>query len=270
MKTHIPRPHRLAACGFACAAGLLLSSCAATTHTSEPTNINFLPKMVFIPAGEFTMGKEGEADHSPAHAVHLDAFYIDRFEVTNAEYLEFCQATDRRLPMFWGMDEFHSGPDFPYHPVVGVSWRDATAYAQWAGKRLPTEAEWEYAARGGLVAMDYPHGNEVTPEDANYYRHDAPELVDGTHRVGGYPANGYGLYDMAGNVAEWVNDNYAQDYYVRSPNTNPPGPDDGKFRVFRGGGWHSGPGCTRVHYRNALPRNWLDFNVGFRCAKDAD
>ena len=226
--------------------------------------------MVFIPAGEFVMGKDGEADHSPAHTVRLNAFYIDICEVTNYQYLEFCEATDRALPMFWGMEEFHCGPDFPHCPVVSVSWRDADAYAEWVGKRLPTEAEWEYAARGGLEGMDYPNGNEISPKAANYYRHDAVELVDGTHSVGGYPPNGYGLYDMAGNVNEWVADWYDPDYYAVSSADNPQGPEDGRFRVIRGGGWHSGPSCNRVFHRCGLPRSWLDFNVGFRCARDAE
>ncbi len=221
-------------------------------------------ELVLIPGGEFLMGKDEEDDHGPAHKVYIDSFYIDKYEVTNAQYLKFCEETGRNLPEFWGKKEFHSGPDFPNHPVVGISWSDAKSYAQWAGKRLPTEAEWEYAARGGLVGMNYPNGDELDSADANYTL-GGPE---GIAPVGSFPPNNYGLYDMAGNVFEWVSDYYEGDYYETSPYKNPTGPEKGKFRVIRGGGWHSGPYCNRVYYRNALPGQWVDFAVGFRCAKN--
>ena len=222
-------------------------------------------EMVLIPGGEFLMGKDEEGDCSPAHKVYLDSFYIDKYEVTNARYLEFCTQTDRKLPEFWGMAEFHSGPDFANYPVVGITWNDAKAYAEWAGKRLPTEAEWEYAARGGLKGMNYPNGDEVDSTRANY---SVEGIMRGTVPVSSYLPNGYGLYNMAGNVWEWVSDYYDGDYYENSPYKNPQGSEDGKFRVIRGGGWHSGPYCNRVYYRKALPSNWVDFAVGFRCAKD--
>ncbi|MEW6366486.1 MAG: SUMF1/EgtB/PvdO family nonheme iron enzyme [Acidobacteriota bacterium] len=221
-----------------------------------------------IPAGSFLMGRERSAlpayvDDSP-HKVVLDSFYMDKVEVTNARYQSFCQATGHRLPIFWGMKEFHSGPDFPDYPVVGVSHADAEAYAQWRGCRLPTEAEWEYAARGGLNGKDFPGGDSLETKDANI-GHEST----GTARVAGYAANGYRLFDMAGNVGEWVADYYDRDYYRSSPEKNPPGPAVGRFRVVRGGGWYSGKSCNAVHYRNALPASWVDFNVGFRCACDA-
>ena len=221
--------------------------------------------LVLIPGGEFLMGKDGEGDHSPAHSVYIDSFYIDAYEVTNSQYFAFCEEMGHRLPEFWRMDEFNCGLDFPDHPVVGVSWRDAEKYADWAGKRLPTEAEWEYAARGGLVGKNYPKGDDLDSTLANYA---LKGWTKGTVPVGIYPPNGYGLYDMAGNVVEWVSDYYADDYYNTSPYKNPTGPEKGKFRVIRGGGWHSGPSCNRVFFRNALPPGWVDFNVGFRCAKD--
>jgi formylglycine-generating enzyme required for sulfatase activity len=220
--------------------------------------------MALIPAGTFVMGAEDDLADNPPHEVSVGAFYMDLREVTNAEYLEYCRATGALVPEFWGMEAFHSGSDFPEHPVVGVSWREATAYAEWRGKRLPTEAEWEYAARGGLSGEGYPNGATLTPEDAN----SAASRLGGTVPVGIYPPNGYGLYDMAGNVAEWVADRYGAGYYRVGPRDNPRGPEEGRFRVFRGGGWHSGPNCNRVSYRNALPANWRDFNVGFRCVMD--
>ena len=225
-----------------------------------------LEDSVLIPGGEFLMGAESPGDHSPVHKVRLDPFHMDRHEVTNAEYLRFCEATGHRLPFFWSMAGFRCGPDYPDHPVVGVSRRDAVAYAAWSGKRLPTEAEWEYAARGGLVGKDYPNGDTLEPADGNYAESDKRGPV----AVGSYAPNGYGLHDMQGNVVEWVSDWYAADYYARSPDTNPKGPESGRFRVIRGGGWHSGATCNRVYYRNALPPNWLDFAVGFRCAKDIE
>lgn len=220
-------------------------------------------ELALIPGGEFSMGREGEGDNSPAHEVHIDSFYIDTHEVTNAQYYVFCRETGHTLPEFWGMEEFHCGPDFPDYPVVGVSWYDAQAYAQWIGKRLPTEAEWEYAARGGLEGKRFPHGDDLDSTLANF-------ASKGTVPVGSYPPNGYGLYDMSGNVVEWVLDYYDKDYYKTSPSHNPSGPQDGKFCVIRGGGWHSGRSCNAVYHRNCLIPSWVDFNVGFRCARDAD
>ncbi len=230
-------------------------------------------ELVLIRGGEFLMGSGSERDHSPAHTVFVDTFYMNKYVVTNARYLEFCEATGHRLSQFWGMAELRSGPDFPDHPVVGVSWHDATEYAAWRGHRLPTEAEWEYAARGGLVGKDYPNGDTLDASDGNWSKSGRGGPVP----VGSYPANGYGLHDMQGNVVEWVLDYYDPHYYLSSPVANPRGPESTesrpepvRFRVIRGGGWHSGPYCNRVYYRNALPANWVDFAVGFRCAKDVE
>lgn len=236
-----------------------------TGHQGQPVDGPPPADMVLVPSGEFVMGAEAQGDASPPHVVSVDSFYIDRHEVTNAQYLKFCQATGRNLPRFWGMEEFHSGPDYPDHSVVGVSWYDANAYARWRGKRLPTEAEWEYAARGGLTGTDYPFEGVIDSTRANY---SIEGVRKGTVPVGSYPPNDYGLYDMSGNVVEWVADFYDGDHYSTSPAENPTGPEKGKFRVIRGGGWHSGPYCNRVYFRNALPGGWLDFNVGFRCARD--
>ena len=221
--------------------------------------------MQLIPAGKFIMGSDGQGDFSPAHSVMIDSFYIDIYEVTNAQYFRFCQATSHPLPEFWGMDKFSSGPDFPDYPVTGINWYDATKYAEWAGKRLPTEAEWEYAARGGLLDNNFPNGDQIDTTQANIT---FKGLRTAPKHVGSYPPNDYGLYDMAGNVTEWVADWYTGDYYNHSDTLNPQGPVIGRFKVIRGGGWHSGPSCNRVYYRNALPSNWVDFNVGFRCVKD--
>ena len=167
------------------------------------------------------------------------------------------------LPQFWGIKEFRSGLDFPDYPVVGVSYFDAEKYARWSGKRLPTEAEWEYAARGGLIGKNFPFGDLIDSAKVNYGRKNR-----GILKTGSFQPNGYGLFDIAGNVWEWTSDNYASDYYSVSPSENPKGPEKGRFKVIRGGSWHSGAMCVQTYYRNGLPPSWVDFAVGFRCVKD--
>ena len=243
-------------------AGLLAVAAPSSAEKAEVETES--DDMILLSGGDFTMGHEGYQDFSPTHTVHLDPFYLDKYEVTNSQYHEFCQETGHRLPEFWGMDVYRSGPDYPDHPVVGVSWLDAAAYARWRGARLPTEAEWEYAARGGLVGKNYSHGDE--PEE-NLYAKGGKTGDGGPSPVGQYPPNGYGLHDMTGNVMEWVKDWYDPDYYHTGPSENPRGPDHGNFRGVRGGGWHTGPYCRRVYIRTGLQSNWVDFNVGFRCAR---
>lgn len=216
--------------------------------------------MVLLPGGDFQMGHATGKDR-PVHAVSVSAFWIDKYEVTNAQYFEFCKAVHHPLPEFWGQAIYHCGLEWPDHPVVGVSWQSAKDYAAWCGKRLPTEAEWEYAARGGLTGKDFPNGDELDVKTAVF------NPSRGTMPAGSFPANGFGLFDMAGNVVEWVEDYYSNDYYLNGPSANPPGPAEGKFRVIRGGGWHSGSSCCRVFQRNGLPSGWVDIAVGFRCAK---
>lgn len=222
--------------------------------------------MVLIQGGTYFIGSN---DHQqiavPKHPVTVAPFYIDTCEVSNKEYYSFCMVTGHNLPEFWGMDIYKSGPDYPEHPVVGVSQFNATEYAEWAGKRLPTEAEWEIAARGGMEDISFSYGEEA---DHHFARFNDPHAEKGPVKRGSYPPNGYGLYDMSGNAWEWVSDWFSEDYFKESPEANPAGPSQGTFRVFRGGGWHSGAGCTAVHHRNALPSHWVDIAGGFRCAKD--
>ena len=156
--------------------------------------------------------------------------------------------------------------------MVFVNWNDATAYAKWVGKRLPTEAEWEYAARGGLVGKRYPGGDEISHDDANW-----GNTVNGKDKwskcapVGSFEANGYGLYDMAGNVWEWCQDWYGSDYYNNSPTKNPPGPDTGSRRVLRGGGWLLKTNYLRVASRdNYGSPNARNNHFGFRCVSGSD
>lgn len=249
---------------LAAAVAALIPFPGAGTTPADNQAVESDTGLVLIPGGEYLMGSDdGAANIKPAHLVRIRSFYIDRHEVTNAQYLRFCTETERALPIFWGMDRFHCGPDYPDFPVVGVSWADANAYAEWTGKRLPTEAEWEYAARGGLSGKKYPYGDDMDKTAANY-------KSDGTVAVASYPPNGYGLYDMSGNVREWVADYYEDLYYSGSPEDNPTGPESGSFRVVRDGGWHSGKACCSVDARICLPTYWVDFAVGFRCAKNSD
>lgn len=216
---------------------------------------------VEIPSGRFAMGGESEADHQPIHDVEISAFRLTRSHVTNEQYAVFCEATDHHLPEFWGQGRFRSGQDFPDHPVIGVSWLDASAFSEWVGGRLVTEVEWEYAARGGLEGKAYPFGDEIDPTRANY-------VQTGTAPMGSYALNGFGLYDICGNVVERVADHYDSAWCARSPKVDPQGLNVEKRHVIRGGGWHSGPYCNRVDFRNALPANWADFAVGFRIAAE--
>lgn len=231
------------------------------------TQDNANREMVLIPGGEFMMGKNTDrgGDFSPAHNVRIDSFLMDAHEVTNAEYFEFCKATGHRLPEFWNVDIFRCGENFPDHPVVGVSWYDAIKYAEWAGKRLPTEAEWEYAARGGLFDNDFPNGNSW---DIPLRRNEPGKWENLTAKVQSFSPNDYGLYNMGGNVWEWVMDRHHPDYYQSSLTDNPQGPETGTTRVIRGGSWHSGKMCHKVFFRKGLIPSWVDFAVGFRCASD--
>ncbi len=227
--------------------------------------IKTYPDMVLIPGGQYIMGKDHPvADFSPAHEVTVDSFYLDKHEVTNRDYLRFCEATGYKFPEFWNTDVFRSGEEFLNYPVVGVNLFDAIKYAEWAGKRLPTEAEWEYAARGALSGKEYPNGNKWMIEKAV----NADSWENLIYPVESYEPNGYELYEMCGNVWEWVADRYSEDYYSQSPSKNPKGPEKGTLWVIRGGSWHSGAMCKKVYYRKGMPPNWCDFGIGFRCAKD--
>jgi formylglycine-generating enzyme required for sulfatase activity len=241
---------------------------AALSYTRHPAPVTAADSlhagMALIPAGEFVMGTPG-GHYDPAHTVFIDSFYIDVHEVTNAQYAAYCEATGAQYPEFWKMDRYHCGPRYPDHPVVGVSLYEARKYAAWAGKKIPTEAEWEYAARGGLAGKTFPNGDELLPTDANYR---VGPVYLGTVPVGCYAPNGYDLYDMAGNVVEWVNDMFEPFWYAKSPYRNPTGPQKGFIAVIRGGGWHSGRMCCDVYNRNALKYSWVDIAVGFRCAAD--
>jgi len=219
-------------------------------------------EMVLIPAGEFLMGSDEFDDEKPVHKVYLDDFYIDKYEVTNAQYKKFMDATGHKKPRYWDNPNYNA----PDKPVVGVSWEDAAAYARWAGKRLPTEAEWEKAARGGLVGKRFVWGDEWPPPSGAGNFDIGDDGYEYTAPVGKFKPNGYGLYDMAGNVWEWCGDWYDRDYYANSPGRNPKGPSSGEYRVLRGGSWYFNlTNNLRVANRNSLtPVSW-SYYEGFRC-----
>jgi formylglycine-generating enzyme required for sulfatase activity len=255
--------------------------------------------MVYVPAGEFQMGStDGEvdealrlcnedfgscewvwfADELPMHAVELDGFWIDRAEVTNDQYRQCVEAGGCHPPADDSSHtrrNYYGDSDFDDYPVIHVSWRQAADYCEWAGARLPTEAEWEYAARGP-EGWRYPWGNAFDGTRLNYCDAScetewADESFDDgyfdTAPVGSYPTgtSWCGALDMAGNVLEWVADRYAEDYYDRSPAKNPTGPSSGIQRVLRGGSWTNVPSFVRSADREWADPNNQTSNFGFRC-----
>jgi eukaryotic-like serine/threonine-protein kinase len=235
--------------------------------------------MVYVPAGDFTMGSllgVGSDEEAPKHLVTLDGYWIDRTEVTNSQYHAFVDATGYRLPALCNsVDRTYDDVDKADHPVVCVNWDEAQAYCAWAGGRLPTEAEWEKAARG-TDERYYPWGNTFDGSRTNYcdascelsYKDTGTD--DGYARtapVGSYPAGAspYGALDMAGNVWEWVSDWYSFFYYTRSPQLNPQGPKIGEDRVLRGGAWNGFSTNARSAFRAWLAPDKGDGAIGFRC-----
>lgn len=220
--------------------------------------------LLYVTAGEFTMGSDtGSVDEMPAHMVYLDSFWIDQTEVTNALYTLCVDHGSCQTPR--DTDHFTNG-GYAQHPVVYVSWNDANDYCSWADRRLPTEAEWEKAARGteGLI---YPWGNKAPDSELLNYN---AEIMESTE-VGNYPkgVSPYGAYDMLGNVWEWVNDWYGETFYQISPASNPLGPDFGISRVHRGGSWLDDINFIRSSKRDKGDPNYAYRNLGFRCAMDA-
>ena len=264
--------------------------------------------MVLVPAGEFTMGtsagSNGLPDEHPARLVYLSAFWIDRYEVTNAAYETFVQATDYVAPAnanpvstLW--ERNRPLPGIEQHPVVNVSWLDAVAFCRWAGKRLPTEAEWEKAARGTTGRL-YPWGNEWDFEKANSASYWAKRTVEFSNSVdweafwikgegavisrekgvkgeiltlpvGSFPAGvgPYGALDLAGNAAEWVQDWYNPNYYPTAPLSDPQGPDRGAIKAMRGGSWLKPAISLRTTDRDWGTMASRPSGTGFRCARDA-
>jgi formylglycine-generating enzyme len=237
----------------------------------SPNELDTVP-MVTIPAGAFLMGNpegKGRADERPQRSVHLDEFAIDQVEVTNERYMAFVKSTGHRNPPNpYGTGPLLSPKGIEQLPVVQTTWYDAKAYCSWAKKRLPTEAEWEKAARGTDGRL-YPWGNEpATAKRANFDREWAEEKT--LYPVGSLPGGDspYGVKDMAGNAREWVSDWYDADYYQHAPDRNPQGPDKkGVVRSIRGGSWHSPESDITASARGRGGFALQTHGTGFRCAR---
>ena len=241
-------------------------------------------KMIRIPRGEFLVGSsdnQAKDDKKPAHTVYVDEFYIDIYPVTNAQFKGFIDANPEWQKDHISRDDYlkhWNGNNYPQgkgnHPVTYVNWYAAMSYAQWAGKRLPTEAEWEKAARGGLTGQTYQAGDFMNASKANYNH-----VVAGTISVRTYPPNNYGLYDMTGNVREWCLDEYNSDFYKNSPRRNPIAGSNNidetinsfknvrTSRVLRGNSWHFIRQSVQVTRRFDYPPMYTTDDIGFRCAK---
>jgi len=264
-------------------AGLLLDCRGAQVVVWEADGAEMVP----VPPGEFIRGSREEEmdlalhlclenrgtctrerfeDEGPQRRVYVDGFTIDRHEVTNARYRECVSAGACRPPLNNSSrmrSEYYDDPHYAHYPVIYISWHDANGYCRWAGKRLPSEAEWEKAARG-TDGRRWPWGNRWDPKKLNSW-------VAGPHdttRAGSHPrgASPYGAMDLAGNVWEWVADGYEYGYYAHAPDRNPRGPPQAKTKVLRGGSWISDSQYTRTTYRFQRPPDYRTANFGFRCA----
>lgn len=244
--------------------------------------------MVLVKGGTFNMGSNESEDEKPIHRVYVDDFYIGKYEVTVEDFKKFIDATgykteaekgdgsyiwtgskwEKKAGVNWRCDvggNTRSTREYN-HPVIHVSWNDASAYCEWAGGRLPTEAEWEYASRGGSQSAGYKYSGSNTIDNIAWYSSNSGNK---THEAGKKQPNELGIYDMSGNVYEWCSDWYDENYYKNSPERNPKGASSGTFRVLRGGSWHSRALNCRVsgRYRFSLPYN-RNFTNGFRMTQD--
>jgi formylglycine-generating enzyme required for sulfatase activity len=259
---------------------------------------DLLPQLALIPAGDFLMGSEdSDHDERPVHSVYLDAFRIGVEPVTQGEYSRFIQATGYRSPAIVELPLVVTagGPERerafrlsgePYmwldstpparrlqHPVTLVRYGDTVAYCDWLSEasgrqvRLPTEAEWEKAARGGLEGKRYPWGDRLDRSLANYLQDPSQKATRGTTECRLHPPNGYGLFDVAGNAWEWVRDWYDPQYYTTTPGRNPQGPVDGNLRILRGGSWLvADVRMLSCSHRHKVPPDTYSYGIGFRVA----
>jgi formylglycine-generating enzyme required for sulfatase activity len=262
-------------CCFACVcfagAGLLFSVLhrSAQSSRAESSQI-YSASMSLIPEGYFIMGQQNYGNEQPMHTVYLNSYYIDVYEVTNAEYKNCVDSGACELPISmrsYTRSSYYDNPQFSNYPVVYVTWEQAQNYCEWRGGRLPTEAEWEKAARGEGDVRPLPWGEGLDCDKANYNQCNIGDTVE----VGSYPdgISPYGLYDMMGNVWEWVSDWYSETYYEISTDFNPLGPSTGSAKVLRGASFDEYTNEMHLSYRGYdTPVNATN-EIGFRCAKDA-
>ena len=231
--------------------------------------------MVHFPAGEFEMGSPkgtGKKNEYPNHKVYLDAFYLDRFEVTFADFEAYLASQLKKYPTITGWVDRKARADLINKPIFGLQWKRCRNYCEWREKRMPTEAEWERAARG-IENRIYPWGNEPPDKSrANFGNCCFVEKGKVHNEVGHYEKGNTaeGISDLGGNVAEWVSDWYDKKYYKRTPYKNPKGPKKGKYHVIRGGAWNSLPMYLRSSSRYGDSDSKDYYGIGCRCAKDAD
>ena len=252
--------------------------------------------MTLIPAGKFWMGRvygydlysvdvvaRDRYDDVPANNVYVDAFYLDKYEVANADYAKFLETTHGKAPWHWPQGKIADGED--RFPVYNVNWYEAADYCKWTGKRLPTEAEWEKAERGGVDRETFAWGDEkfdnsepqmlAVGPDPKHNAKPVPAAIgrNTPMKVGSFPPNRYGIYDVVGGVTEWTSDWFDADYYRFMPKVNPKGPETGKYRSVRGSNWVNGSGGTsgseklRNYFRNFADPDARSTSLGFRCAK---
>jgi sulfatase modifying factor 1 len=251
------------------------------------------PDLARIPPGDFLMGAgDGEDDERPVHRVFVSEFFIGRFPVTQDEYARFIRATGHPAPAIGDLplvalgardalfrelaapyvwDNDRPPPGYGSHPVVLVRYDDALAYCRWLSEaigrlvRLPTEGEWEKAARAGTDGLRYPWGNDIDASRGSFLTDRSLKRQRGTRLTGTYPPNAYGLYDMSGNVWEWTADWYASDYYGLGEMRDPRGPESGSMRIVRGGSWvNDDVSMLRCAYRHKVPPDTYAYSVGFR------
>lgn len=240
-----------------------LSLGIGSTQVSEKDGMT----QVYVPAGSFTMGSDlGQSDETPVHQVVLSAFWMDKTEVTNSMYAQCVRDQVCAKPLITASmtrATYYVNTEFADFPVIGITYPAAKTYCEWAGRRLPTEAEWEKAARGS-EGNNYPWGNDNPSCSAANFQ----GCKGDTDKTGNHPngASIYGALDMAGNVFEWVSDLYQQTYYETSPLVNPVGPEEGSFQIARGGAWDSNTNILRASNRTMMSANTNSNNVGFRCA----
>jgi len=235
-------------------------------HATEPARKFVEPATVPIPAGWFTMGSDsGRDDEKPAHRVFVDAFEIATHQVTNAEYAPFLTGTRRPQPVHWTDAAFNH----PRQPVVAISWYDASAYCEWLSLitahhyRLPTEAEWERAARGGIEGALYPWGDAGPEQIPNY----SSRWKSGPEEVGLHAPNPFGIYNLGDNAHEWCADWYDASFYSRSAEKNPTGPAQGERKASRGGSWRHHIKVTRTAARSSIPPEFKYADYGFRIVR---